>query len=88
MDKDAPHRLTIVDLYRESAVGIIAGADTVANAAVCTLYLLIQNPECMVKARAEIENLVNAGNEPWADIETHKSMPYLNACMQVTSSGC
>ena len=80
-DESGTQKLTVADLSRETSVGIVAGADTVANAAVCTIYLLLQNPDCLAKARVEIDNLVNGGTEPWADMEVHESMPYLNACM-------
>ncbi|KAH7103623.1 high nitrogen upregulated cytochrome P450 monooxygenase 2 [Auriculariales sp. MPI-PUGE-AT-0066] len=81
MDKDAPHKLTTIDLIREAAAGVIAGADTVANATICTVYLLLKNPRCMARVKSEVDRIVSSGSEPWADIEVHKDLPYLNACI-------
>ncbi|KAH7103615.1 cytochrome P450 [Auriculariales sp. MPI-PUGE-AT-0066] len=80
-NKEVTQKLSTSDLVRETVAAVIAGADTVANAAVNTVYLLLKNRQCLARARDEVDGMVHRGFEPWSDIEVHKDMPYLNACI-------
>ena len=57
---------------------ILAGYDTVATALSFALYYLAMSPECMKKAQAEVDNILN-GKPP--DYESVQDMTYLEMCI-------
>lgn len=83
-DEDSKNALTKREMSLEAVLAIIAGSDTTATAMGAALYLLISNPECLAKARAEIDGLVASGQIPWTNIDSHNALPYLSACLNET----
>ncbi|EJD51349.1 cytochrome P450 [Auricularia subglabra TFB-10046 SS5] len=77
-------RLSAEILAFEGILAIVAGSDTTATAMACGMYHLINNPDCLAKAREEIDRVVEAGQTPWLDADCHDSLPYLASCMNET----
>ncbi|KZV95452.1 cytochrome P450 [Exidia glandulosa HHB12029] len=80
-DDDGAGRLTNEQLAAEGSLALVAGADTSSSAIVTLVYLLMTHPECLAKAREEVDTAAATGMSPWAASDCHDALPYLNACM-------
>ncbi|KZV95507.1 cytochrome P450 [Exidia glandulosa HHB12029] len=81
---DNDGRLTVEKLAAEGSLALVAGADTSATAMISMIYFLLTNPDCLSKAREEVDAAVANGLAPWTNAECHPALPYLNACMDET----
>ena len=73
--------LDIKELASEGVLAVIAGSDTSASAMTFIIYFLLRHPECLAKARQEVDDLVATGLSPWSNPDCHDALPYLAACM-------
>ena len=61
------------------------GADTAATTLSHLWYFLLSNPACLERLRKEVDDAFPSGEDSSLDLTKQGLMPYLNACMSVTS---
>lgn len=83
-DEESSGRLSVPELAAEGTLAIVAGADTSASTMTVIIYFLLRHPECLAKAREEVDGLVASGLSPWTNTDCHDALPYLSACMNET----
>lgn len=59
---------------------MVAGSDTTATGLTSLIYLLLSHPECLKKARAEVDEVYPWGDNAM-DPSKHSKLTYLTACM-------
>ncbi|KAJ3307331.1 hypothetical protein HDU93_006077, partial [Gonapodya sp. JEL0774] len=66
-----------------SAVNVfrVAGSETTANSMAWFVYLVLKNPQTLVKLQEELDAAFPKGLHNALDLETLKSLPYFNACL-------
>lgn len=69
-------------LKSDALLAIVAGSDPVSSTMTAISFLFMDNPDCFLRLRAEIDVRFPPGNDP-SDFNTLANMPYLNACMYV-----
>lgn len=69
-------------VYSDSALAIIAGADTTSTTLSVLFYFLLIHPEYFQRLRDEIDEFFPDKAEP-SDSTIMTGMPFLNACMSV-----
>lgn len=77
LEKEKPSKANAIS---DGALAINAGADTTARAITFLLFLLLDNPSCMDRVRAEIEKIFPKG-ESVLDTSKYASLTFLEACM-------
>ncbi|KAK5224301.1 hypothetical protein LTR47_009912 [Exophiala xenobiotica] len=82
--------IPFMELVAESVVIMAAGSATTTGLLTSSLYLLMSNPECMKKLRAEVDGAFPFPS-PSSDVENDiipfdkvRDLPYLRACIDET----
>lgn len=75
-----PNNLEFGELAAEVSIMMNAGSTTTAIAMTNVMLMLLKNPECMKKLRAEIDDVLDK-DEVIAPYEKLKYLPYLRACL-------
>lgn len=75
-----PNNLEWGEIVAEVGLMVNAGSDTTAIAVSNTMFLLLKNPKCLAKLRAELDEVMDS-DEVVAPYDKVKILPYLNACI-------
>ena len=67
-------------LHSNASMLVLAGSETTAATLTGITYLLLSNPSCLDKLRAEILSAFKSEDE--ICFKTTKSLPYLQACIE------
>ncbi|PWN52777.1 cytochrome P450 [Violaceomyces palustris] len=78
-DKETGVKHTPEEIKADSGLIIVAGSDTSSSSLSMAIYLLLQHPECLRKAREEVDSIFE-GQEV-NDFEALKKCVYLTACL-------
>jgi len=86
VDEDAPPGtpptgMTDLQLCDELKTMLLAGHETTSMALTWATYLLVQHPEAMAKARAEVAEKLPAG-DAYGTMQDYKACSYLYAVLQ------
>ncbi|GLB42458.1 putative high nitrogen upregulated cytochrome P450 monooxygenase 2 [Lyophyllum shimeji] len=77
LEKERP---PVSNIIADSALAMIAGADTTATGLGNLFYLLLSHPGCLERLRAEIDEVYPKG-ESAVGSSKHSQLPYLTACV-------
>lgn len=58
---------------------LVAGHETTASVLTWTLFLLVQNPNSMAKARAEVDRVL--GDAPFPNLRSYGELKYISKCI-------
>ncbi|TVY32984.1 Tryprostatin B 6-hydroxylase [Lachnellula subtilissima] len=75
-----PNGMEWGEIVAEISIMMNAGSDTTAIAMNNAMYLLLKNPECLEKLRAELDAVVEP-SETVIAYDTIRHLPYLRACL-------
>lgn len=75
-----PNGMEWGEVVAEISIMMNAGSDTTAIAMNNAMYLLLKNPECLAKLRAELDAVVEP-SEVVIAYDTLRHLPYLRACL-------
>lgn len=75
-----PNGMEWGEIVAEISIMMNAGSDTTAIAMNNAMYLLLSNPKCLAKLRAEIDAVVEP-SEGVIPYDTVRHLPYLRACL-------
>ncbi|TVY34702.1 Benzoate 4-monooxygenase [Lachnellula occidentalis] len=75
-----PNGMEWGEIVAEISIMMNAGSDTTAIGMNNAMYLLLKNPDCLAKLRAELDAVVEPGEGVIA-YDTVRHLPYLRACL-------